>query len=64
MSEKIGFTRQNRPIARRLTESTPPHEDVRRSVEGLRRLQKQIRRGSRAGLSESDVRNAIERGRR
>jgi prevent-host-death family protein len=62
--EEVVITRHDKPVARLVAEGAPRLEDVRRSVEGLRVLQQRIRRRSRARLSDRDVREAIEHGRR
>ena len=64
--EEIVITRHDRPVARMVPEGAPRLEDVRRAVEGPRELQRRIARRSRraAGLSNREVRSAIEEGRR
>jgi prevent-host-death family protein len=63
--EEVVITRHDRPVARLIPEGAQRLDDVRRSVEGLRALQQRIRgRRSRAKLSDSEVRQAIEQGRR
>ena len=61
--EEVVITRHDRPVARLVPEGARRHEDVRRSVEGLRHLQQRIRRRSKAKLTDREVRAAIERGR-
>jgi prevent-host-death family protein len=61
--EEVVITRHGRPVARLVPEGTPRHDEVRRSVEGLRDLQRTIRRRSRARLTDRDARAAIEHGR-
>jgi prevent-host-death family protein len=62
--EEIVITRHNRPIARVVREGAPSLDSVKRSVEGLRQLQKRIRRRSRSALSAAEVRAGIEHGRK
>ena len=62
--EEIVITRHDKPVARLVPEGAQRLADVRRAVEGLRQLQHQIRRRSKATLSHKDVRSAIEEGRR
>jgi prevent-host-death family protein len=61
--EEVVITRHDKPVARLVPEGAPRHDEVRRSVEGLRDLQRTIRRRSRARLTDRDVRAAIEHGR-
>ena len=61
--EEVVITRHDKPVARLIPEGAHRLDDVRRSVEGLRNLQHQIRRRSRARLSDREVRAAIEAGR-
>lgn len=64
--EEIIITRQNRPIARVVREGVPNLESVKRSVDGLRDLQRRIQKRSRgkSSLSAAELRTAIEHGRR
>ena len=62
--EEVVITRHDKPVARLVPEGAPRHDEVRRSVEGLRSLQQQIRRRSKATLTDRDVRAAINQGRR
>ena len=62
--EEVVITRHDKPVARLVPEGSPRLDEVRRSVEGLRALQQRIRRRSRAKLSDREVREAIEQGRR
>jgi prevent-host-death family protein len=62
--EEVVITRHDKAVARLIPEGAPRQADVRRSVEGLRQLQQQIRRRSKASLTTRDVRAAIEHGRR
>ena len=62
--EEIVITRHDKAVARVVPEGAPRLDDVRRTVEGLRELQQQIRRRSKAKLSDREVRSAIEEGRR
>lgn len=61
--EEVVITRHDKPVARLIPEGATRLDDVRRSVQGLRDLQQQIRRRSRAKLSGRQVRSAIEDGR-
>lgn len=63
--EEVVITRHDKPIARMVPEGTPSLEVVRRSVSGLRELQRQIqsRCKGKARLTDADVRSAIEEGR-
>ncbi len=61
--EEIVITRHDKPVARLVPEGAQRLDDVRRAVEGLRELQQQIRRRSRARLSDREVRSAIDEGR-
>jgi prevent-host-death family protein len=62
--EEVVITRHDKPVARLVPEGAPRLDEVRRSVEGLRALQQRIRGKSRARLSNREVRQAIEQGRR
>lgn len=61
--EEVVITRHDKPVARLIPEGVPRRDEVRRSVQGLRDLQLRIRRRSKAGLSDADVRSAIQQGR-
>jgi prevent-host-death family protein len=61
--EEVVITRHDKPVARLVPEGVQRHDQVRRSVEGLRALQQRIRR-RRTTLTERQVRAAIEDGRR
>ena len=61
--EEVIITRHATPVARLIPEGPQRLDDVRRAVAGLRALQQQIRRRTRAKLSEAEVRSAIETGR-
>ena len=61
--EEVIITRHAKPVARLIPEGPQRLDDVRRAVAGLRALQQQIRRRTRAKLSEAEVRSAIETGR-
>ena len=61
--EEVVITRHDKPVARLVPEGAQRLEEIRRSVQGLRDLQQQIQRRSKAKLSERDVRSAIEEGR-
>jgi antitoxin (DNA-binding transcriptional repressor) of toxin-antitoxin stability system len=64
--EEIVITRHDRPVARVVREGAPNLEAVKRSVEKLHQLRQDIHRRSRGKsmLSNSEVRSAIEHGRR
>jgi prevent-host-death family protein len=62
--EEVVITRHDKPVARLVPEGARRQDDVRRSVEGLRDLQQRIRRRSKAGLTDREVRAAIDQGRR
>lgn len=62
--EEVVITRHDKPVARLVPEGTPPLEEVRKAVAGLRELQERIRRRSKVRLTEAEVRSAIEKGRR
>ena len=62
--EEVIITRHDKPVARVIPEGAPRLENVRRAVAGLRELQRSIRRRTKAGLSDREVRSAIEEGRR
>ena len=49
--EEVVITRHDKPIARLVPEGAQRLDDVRRTVAGLRELQRQIRRRSKAKLS-------------
>jgi prevent-host-death family protein len=61
--EEVVITRHDKPVARLVPEGARRHDEVRRSVEGLRDLQQRIRRRSKAKLTDRDVRAAIDQGR-
>lgn len=61
--EEVVITRHDKPVARLVPEGVHRLDDVRRSVEGLRDLQRQIRGRSKARLADHEVRAAIEKGR-
>ena len=61
--EEIVITRHDRAVARLVPEGAQRADDVRRSVAGLRELQKTIRRRTKARLTDREVRAAIEDGR-
>jgi prevent-host-death family protein len=61
--EEVVITRHDRPVARLVPEGTQRLDEVRRSVEGLRALQRRIRQRSKARLTDREVRASIERGR-
>jgi prevent-host-death family protein len=62
--EEVVITRHDKPVARLVPEGARRLDDVRRSVDGLRELQQQIRRRSKAKLTAREVRTAIDEGRR
>lgn len=64
--EEIVITRHDRPVARVVREGAPNLDSVKRSVEGLRRLQERIRKRSRgkSSLSPAEVRTAVAHGRK
>mgnify|MGYP003346583903 CR=1 FL=1 len=62
--EEVVITRHDKPVARLIPEGPRRLDEVRRSVQGLRDLQQQIRRRSTARVSAREVRSAIEEGRR
>jgi len=61
--EEVVITRHDKPVARLVPEGAQRGDDVRRAVAGLQALQQQIRKRSRAKLSDWDVRTAIDEGR-
>jgi prevent-host-death family protein len=61
--EEVVITRHDKAVARLVPEGAPRHDDVRRSVDGLRDLQQRIRRRSKARLTDRQVRAAIDDGR-
>jgi prevent-host-death family protein len=61
--EEVVITRHDKPVARLVPEGAPRHDEVRRSVDGLRALQQRIRRRSKARLTAAEVRAAIDGGR-
>jgi prevent-host-death family protein len=61
--EEVVITRHDKPVARLIPEGAQRLDEVRRSVQGLRDLQQQIRRRSKAKLSNREVRAAIDEGR-
>jgi prevent-host-death family protein len=61
--EEIVITRHDKPVARLVPEGAQRVDEVRQAVAGLRELQQQIRRRSKAKLSDADVRSAIDEGR-
>ena len=61
--EEVVITRHDKVVARLVPEGPQRLDEVRRAVSGLRELQNRIRRRSRAGLSDREVRAAIEQGR-
>jgi prevent-host-death family protein len=61
--EEVVITKHDKPVARLIPEGAARLDDVRRSVQGLRDLQQQIRRRSKAKLSDREVRSAIDEGR-
>lgn len=61
--EEVVITRHDKAVARLVPEGAPRHDEVRRSVQGLRDLQQLIRRRSKARLTDREVRAAIDHGR-
>lgn len=61
--EEVVITRHDKPVARLVAEGSQRGDDVRRAVTGLQELQQQIRKRSRAKVSDRDVRSAIDAGR-
>jgi len=61
--EEVVITRHDKPVARLVPEGAQRVDDVRRAVSGLQALHQQIRKRSRAKLSDRDVRSAIDEGR-
>jgi prevent-host-death family protein len=61
--EEVVITRHDKPVARLVPEGARRMDDVRQAVEGLRLLQQNIRKRSRAKVTDADVRAAIEEGR-
>jgi prevent-host-death family protein len=62
--EEVVITRHDKPVARLIPEGARRLDEVRRSVEGLKSLQQQIQRRSKAKLTVRELRTAIEDGRR
>jgi prevent-host-death family protein len=61
--EEVVITRHDKPVARLIPEGAARVDDVRRGVQGLRALQRHIRKRSKSKLSDADVRAAIAEGR-
>jgi prevent-host-death family protein len=61
--EEIVITRHDKPVARLIPEGAPRRDDVQRSVDGLRELQRRIQRRSKATLTDRQARSAIDQGR-
>lgn len=61
--EEVVITRHDKPVARLVPEGAQRVDDVRRAVIGLQDLQRQIRKRSRAKVSDREVRSAIDEGR-
>jgi prevent-host-death family protein len=61
--EEVVITRHDKAVARLVPEGAQRHDEVRRSVDGLRDLQQRIRRRSKARLTAREVRAAIDHGR-
>jgi prevent-host-death family protein len=51
--EEVVITRHDKPVARLVPAGARRHDDVGRSVEGLRELQRRIRRRSKASIRRS-----------
>ena len=64
--EEVVITRHDKPVARIVPEGAQRLEDVRRSVGGLRELQRRIalRTKGKVRRSDREVRSAIAEGRR
>lgn len=58
--EEVVITRHDKAVARLVPEGAQRHDEVRRSVDGLRDLQQRIRRRSKARLTAREVRAAID----
>lgn len=65
LGEEIVITRHEKPVARIVPEGGRNIEEVRAAVVGLRNLQQEIavRTRGEAGLTDDEVREAIEEGR-
>lgn len=61
--EEVVITRHDKPVARLVPEGAQRLDDVRRSVEGLRALQRRIRQKSKGTLTDRQSRMAIDHGR-
>ena len=61
--EEVVITRHDKAVARLVPEGAARLDEVRQAVFGLRELQSQIRRRSKAKVSDREVRAAIEEGR-
>ena len=61
--EEVVITRHDKPVARLIPEGTQRDDEVRRSVDGLRELQKRIRSRSKGTLTDREARAAIDHGR-
>jgi len=61
--EEVVITRHDKAVARLIPEGAQRHDEVRRSVDGLRALQQRIRRRAKAKLTAREVRAAIDTGR-
>jgi prevent-host-death family protein len=62
--EEVVITRHDKPVARIVPEGRPAAREVQAAVAGLRALRTRIRQRDRKPLSASQVRAAIETGRR
>lgn len=61
--EEVVITRHDKPVARLIPEGGPRQDEVRRSVDGLRQLQKRVHRRTKSKLTDREVRAAIDQGR-
>jgi prevent-host-death family protein len=61
--EEVLITRHDKPVARLVPLGVPDLDEVRRAVEGLKQLQREIARESKVELTDREVRAAIEEGR-
>jgi prevent-host-death family protein len=61
--EEVVITRHDKAVARLVPEGAPRLDEIRRAVDGLRDLQRRIRRRSKARLTDREVRAAINHGR-
>lgn len=62
--EEVVITRHDKPVARLVPEGAQRRDVVRRSVQGLRDLQRRIGGRGKIKLTNREVRSAIDEGRR